>query len=162
MHNRFEQELPSLALHYQIVRQQLEGDLDYLHNIAYTTTSSSRTTPWWHYQHHQHHRHSSPPSPLRGVPIVSPPQQHHRFVPPLFTVTDSHAGEYLEPRQHHHQHHHHHHIQHQLAQQLQQQQQQNGSESGAESEPKGLSQQELDKLPSYIVTKKTLEEFNDK
>ena len=37
--------------------------------------------------------------------------------------------------------------------------QQNPSQS---NEPKGLSQRELDKLPSYHVTKKTLEEFNEK
>ena len=34
--------------------------------------------------------------------------------------------------------------------------------NGRHSEPKGLTKEQINKLPSYIVTKKTMEEFTEK
>jgi len=65
----------------------------------------------------------------------NPPQP---FVPPLFTMADS------------------------LREPLEGGWEQDNGAHNHNNEPKGLLQRELNKLPSYFVTKKTLEEFNER
>ena len=79
-------------------------------------------------------RYSSPHRSSRGH-NYNPPQP---FVPPLFTMADS------------------------LRETVEGGLEQNNVVQNHNNEPKGLSQRELNNLPSYFVTKKTLEEFNER